>query len=409
MEKEKLVNYAKLIVKTGVNLKPNQDALIVGSVEIYEFIRVLVKELYEAGARKVFIDYTDDDISNFHYQYQKDDALKKVENFELAKQQYIVDNLPCRIYLDSEVPDENISFDIKKLGIYSKARKEAFKKYRDIYEYKIQWCIAGVPSKKWAKKLFPSLNDEEAVEKLWEEILKASRCFDGDPFKNRELHDKNLVKHADFLNKLNLTRLEYKSKNGTDFKVWLSKNVNWEAGGEYTQDTKIYFQPNIPTEEVFTSPIAGKCEGVVVATKPLSLNNTLVENFKVYFKDGKVDKIETKKGEEAFEELFKSDERSRMLGECALVPFSNPINNSGILFFSTLFDENACCHLALGDAFKNLIKGYETMSKEEIDSVGLNNSINHVDFMIGSKDLTIKGYDDENNEYLIFNNGEWAI
>lgn len=283
------------------------------------------------------------------------------------------------------------------------------KPIREKFDNKVQWCIAGVPSKEWAKKVFPNLNEDDAQEELFKAILKVSRAYEGDPIENWKKHDEDLRNRAEYLNSLHLEKLHYTSKNGTDFTVHLLKNVKWCAGGEYGQDSRIYFQPNIPTEECFTSPKKGACEGVVVSSKPLSLNSNLVEDFKIYFKDGKVNKIEAKKGKELLEELVKMDEGSAMLGEVALIPFNSPINNTGLIFYSTLYDENVSCHLALGAGFENLMDNYENMTLEEIHKAGINDSINHVDFMIGSEDLDIVGYDFDGNEHQIFKNGDWAF
>lgn len=409
MNIKRLKEYARLIVKVGLNVQKGQDVMLTCGLEQQDFINILVEELYIAGARKVFIDYRNTDIKKLEYKYQSIEELGKVETFEEERFKYIAETFPCRLFIESEDPDAFKDVDSDKISSANRLRMKTIIKYRDRYDTKCQWCIAGAPSLKWAKKVFPNLKDDEAIEALWEAILKVSRAYEGNPISNWMEHDANLIKKAEYLNALNLDRLEYKSSNGTDFKVWLIEGCKWLGGGEYGEESRIYFQPNIPTEEIFSSPLAGKCEGVVVATKPLSLNGKLVEDFKIYFKNGEVYKVEAKKGEQDLRNLIAMDEGSKKLGECALVPFSSPINQSNLTFFSTLYDENACCHLALGEGFSNLIPGYEKLSKDELKRLGINSSMIHVDFMIGSKDLSIIGYTKEDEAIILFKDGEWAF
>lgn len=410
MEREKLVNYAKLIAKSGLNVQKGQDIMLSCGLDQPEFIEILVEELYKCGARKVFVNYYDPVVDKLAITYQDEKDLSTLEEFEIDKWKHIAKVNACRLFIESDDPDALNGIDVEKYTRASIAKGKVIMPIRNEFDNKVQWCIAGVPSLKWAKKVFPNIKDDnEAIEALWTAILKVSRAYEGDPIKNWEIHDANLRKRVETLNNLHLERLHYTSKNGTDFTVHLLPNVKWAAGGEYGQESRIYFQPNIPSEECFTSPKKGACEGVVVSSKPLSLNSQLVEDFKIYFKDGKVSKIEAKKGQKQLEELVKMDEGSSMLGECALIPFHSPINDTGLIFYSTLYDENASCHLALGRGFENLMDGYENMSNDEIHAKGINESINHVDFMIGSEDLNIEGYDFDGNKHQIFINGNWAF
>ncbi len=409
MKKELLVNYAKLIARVGLNVNKGQDVMLECSLNQKEFIEYLVEELYLAGARKVFVFFNDPIITKLNIKYQSEEALGTLETFEKDKWEYIADKCACRLFIESDDPDALNGIDIKKYTNAKIKKSKIIKSIREKFDNKVQWCIAGVPSKEWAKKVFPNLNEEDAQEELFKAILKVSRAYEGDPIENWKKHDEDLRSRAEHLNSLHLEKLHYTSKNGTDFTVHLLKNVKWCAGGEYGQESRIYFQPNIPTEECFTSPKKGACEGVVVSAKPLSLNSNLVEDFKIYFKDGKVSKVEARKGKELLEELVKMDEGSSMLGEVALIPFNSPINNTGLIFYSTLYDENASCHLALGAGFENLMDNYENMTLDEIHEAGINDSINHVDFMIGSEDLDIVGYDFDGKEYQIFKNGDWAF
>ena len=263
-----------------------------------------------------------------------------------------------------------------------------------------------MPGKAWAKKVFPNDSEEVAMEKLWNAILLTSRVDGNDAVENWNKHNSFLTSQKEKLIKLNLRKLYYKSSNGTDFEVELIPVIKWGAGVEEAPN-KGSFNPNIPTEEVFTSPIAGKCEGTLVATKPLSYNGELIEDFSITFKDGKVSEVHAKKNQSLLEEMVGMDEGAKMLGEVALVPYSSPINKSGVLFYNTLYDENATCHVALGMGFKELLD--VNLTTEEAKAKGINDSMIHVDFMVGSIDLSIIGEDDKGNKHKIFKYGEWAI
>jgi aminopeptidase len=409
MDDKHLINYAKLIAKVGLNVQKGQDIMLTCGLDQPKFIHMLVKELYECGARKVFVTYSDPELTKLDIQYENVEDLGKVETFEKDKQEYIADHYACRLFIESDDPDALKGVDFKKYSKAMQMRRKVFQPIRDRFDNYVQWCIAGVPSIGWAKKVFPELDGDEAIEALWEAILKVSRAWEGDPIKNWEEHDANLAQKKNKLNEMHLEKLVYKSKNGTDFTVHMIPDCLWAAGGEYGQTSRIYFQPNIPSEECFTTPMKGKCEGIVFSTKPLSYNSNIIEDFSIRFEDGKVKEIHAKKGEEFLQELIKMDEGSAMLGECALIPFHSPINDTKLIFFSTLYDENAACHLALGCGFENLIVGYEKMTLEEIRAKGINNSMSHVDFMIGSEDLDVVGYDKDGKKYQIFKKGNWAF
>ena len=407
MNKRLLRAYAKLIARRGLNVKKNQDVIVQTEVEQLDFINMVVEELYKAGARKVFVDFYHLPLSKLHNKYRSVDSLSTIESFELEKVKWRADSLPCILFLDSEDPDGLVGIDQEKESIASSKRYPILKPYIDKMENKYQWCIAGVPGLKWAKKIYPNLSNKKAVEKLWENILECARC-NGDPIKNWDNHNKNLKEKCDYLNSLNLKELRYKSSNGTNFKVGLIDDGLFMGGAETSLKNRV-FNPNIPSEEIFTSPKKGVCEGVVYATKPLSYRGEVIEDFYFEFKDGKVISAHAKVNEELLNQMINEDETSCYLGEVALVPFDSPINNTNILFYNTLFDENACCHLALGHGFTNIIKDYEKYSLEELREKGINDSMIHVDFMIGSKDLSIIGIDKDNKEHIIFKNGNWAF
>lgn len=409
MKKSILKGYAHLIASSGVNIQKGQDVVIQCSLDQPEFIRLLVAECYKCGARNVNVLWSDPEITVLNYKYKKLSDLSTLNNWEKARWQHWHDTLPCRIYIESDDPSALNKINKDKQGKALKLIVPQIRHYRDEMDDKYQWCIAGVPSVGWAKKCFPNLSKTKAVNALWEAILNVSRAYEGDPIENWEKHDEILKEKCDKLNSLNLRELHYKASNGTDLKVGLIPDVIFLGGGELTQETKVFFQPNIPSEECFTSPMKGKAEGIVYSSKPLSYRGQLIEDFWFKFKDGKVVEYDARVGKDLLKQMLEIDETSSYLGECALVPFDSPINNSGILFFNTLYDENASCHLALGTGFPSLMKGYENMTPEEIKEKGINKSGSHVDFMIGTKDLSIIGIDDKGNQHQIFKEGNWAI
>ena len=408
MKKSLIKKYAELIVKVGANVQKGQDVLVYADVDQEELVALIVNECYRAKARLVRVEWNSDKVGKITSKKASIAALSTVEEFTKAKLQYRVDKNPAMIYITSEDPDAMKGVNQAKLAKVRMATYPIIKPYRDKMEGKYQWVIAGAPSKAWAKKVFPELSPKKAVEKLYEAILFTSRV-DEHAIENWKEHNERFLKHCEVLNSLHLKELRYSSKNGTNFKVGLIDNANFLGGGETTLGSNIYFNPNIPTEECFTSPMRGQAEGIVYSTKPLSYNGELIEDFSIRFENGKAVEVKARKGEELLKQMISMDEGACYLGECALVPFSSPINKSGILFYNTLYDENAVCHLALGTGFPNVIKDYEKYTLEEIRAMGVNESMIHVDFMIGSEDLNIVGITKEGKEVQIFKDGEWAL
>ena len=408
MTKSKLKKYAELIVQVRENVQSGQYVLIYAGVEQKQLVTYVVSECYKRKARRVEVNWECDEISKIKYKKESIKTLSEVSEITHAKQRYMCDKLPVMIYIESSDPDALKGVNQGKIAKIRQNQYPILKPYRDQRENKYQWVIVGASSKAWAKKVFPNLTTNKAVEALWDAILKTSRC-DEDPIKAWEKHNADLAKRTNYLNSLKLDYLHYTNKKGTDFKVWLLPNVKWEAGGERTLGSNIYYNPNIPTEECFTSPAKGKAEGIVYSTKPLSYQGELIENFSIRFENGKAVEVHAEKGEELLKHMISMDETAGYLGEVALVPYDSPINQTGILFLNTLYDENAACHLALGMGFTNLIEGYENYSQEELYKMGINDSCIHVDFMIGSEDLDIKGYTKDGQEIQIFKNGTWAF
>ena len=405
MKKELLQDYARLIAQMGAHVEKGDEVWIDAELDQPEFIYMLVEECYKAGAKEVEVRWSYDQMAKLHYKYMTVGNLAKIPPYRMARFKYMAKKLPARIYITSEDPDGLKGVNQMKMAKSQAKAYPKIKKFIDAANGRYKWCIAGVPGKAWAKKVFPKLSEEEAIEKLWEAILVTSRV-DGNAVQNWKDHNAFLIKQRTKLKDLDLRKLYYKASNGTDFQVELIPGISWGAGVE-TAPNKGEFNPNIPSEEVFTSPYAGRCEGTLVASKPLSYNGELIEDFSITFKDGKVSEVKARKNQKLLEHMISMDEGAKMLGEVALVPFTSPINQTGILFFNTLYDENAACHVALGMGFKELLD--VNLTTEEAQAKGLNDSMIQVDFMIGTADLDIVGEDAKGNKHQIFKNGEWAL
>lgn len=400
--------YAELIVKCGLNVQKGQEVIIRCELDQPEFVTMVVEECYKAGAERVKVDWAHMPITKLGYNYRSLEVLSEVTEVEKAEWQRKVDKKSCLLWLDSDDPDGLDGTDSEKISKANIARFPIIKPYRDALENKYQWCIAAVSGREWAKKIYPEIPVEEAVEKLWEDILYCSRV-DENPVKAWAKHNEELSKRCKFLNDYKFEKLEYKSSNGTDFTVGLNPIGVFMGGGEYTLGSNIYFNPNIPSEEVFTTPMRGIADGKVVATKPLSYQGKLIENFWVRFENGKVVEVHAERNQDLLEKMVSMDEGAAYLGECALIAYDSPINNTNVLFYNTLFDENASCHLALGRGFNNCIENFEKYSVEECEKLGVNNSMIHVDFMMGSKDMSIVGVTKDGKRVQVFKDGNWAI
>ena len=364
MKKTILRKYAKLIARVGVKIRKGQDVVIQAELDQPEFVEMLTDECYKAGARKVTVEWSHQPLQKYHVRHRSLKTLSTLDDWEVAKLEHYADTLPCRIYLISEDPDG----------------------------------LCGINQEKNAK----------ALELLWEAILKTSRV-DEDPEEAWRKHNEDLARRCEYLNSLGIESLEYKSSNGTDLKVGMIPDALFCGGGEYALGSGNYFNPNIPSEEVFTTPKRGEAEGIVYSTKPLSYRGELIEDFSIRFEGGRAVEVKAKRGEELLKQMISMDEGAAYLGECALVPYDSPIRNSGILFYNTLFDENAACHLALGMGFSNCLKDYEKYTLDECRAKGINDSQIHEDFMIGSEDLSITAHTRDGRDVPIFRDGNWAF
>lgn len=407
MKKSVLRAYARLIAESGVNVQKGQEVFITAGLDQPEFVAMVVEECYRRKAKKVVVDWNYQPLTRLHVRHQSLTTMSTLDNYEEARWQHYVDTIPCRIYLLSEDPDGLRGVNQEKMAKAQQKKYPIIKGYRDQIENKYQWCIAAVPGVKWAKKLFPELRASQAVEKLWEAILHTSRV-DDDPVAAWDAHNKDLKSRCDYLNGLGIRELQYRASNGTDLRVGMIPEAQFCGGGE-TSLQGIFFNPNIPTEECFISPKRGVAEGIVYSSKPLSYQGQLIDRFWIRFREGKAAEWGAEENEALLTKLITMDEGSCYLGECALVPFDSPINQTGLLFYNTLFDENACCHLALGMGFADTIRDFQSKTLEECRALGVNDSMIHEDFMIGSADLSIDAVCDGGKVVPIFRNGTWAF
>ena len=407
MKKTVLRQYAKLIAQMGVNIQKGQDVLIYAGLDQPEFVEILVDECYKCKARSVTVEWSYQPLRKLHYRYMNLKTLGEVTEWQKARLQHYCDTVPARIHLTSADPDGLKGINVKKMAKASQMAYPIVKPYHDQLDGKEQWCIAAVPGKAWAKKVFPGERTSVAVEKLWEAILATSRVND-DPIKAWEDHNKDLHDRCAYLNSLGIRKLHYSADNGTNLTVGMIPEAVF-CGGCETAKTGISFNPNIPSEECFISPKRGEAEGIVYATKPLSYQGQLIENFWMRFEGGKAVEVGAEKGQELLQQMVNMDEGAGYLGECALVPQTSPINVTDLLFYNTLFDENAVCHLAVGRGFNDTIRGYHDKTNEECKALGVNESMIHVDFMIGCDSMNIDATCRDGKVVPIFRNGNWAF
>ena len=409
ISKDKLKEYARLIVRTGANVQTGQVVQLSIAVEQHEFAAMITEEAYLAGAKKVNLNWLSDGQNRLHYRYAEEAVLSETLPWEKEKLRQMTEDLPVRIFIESEDPDALAGLDPEKLSHVMQSRAAVAKPYRDQIDGRHQWCIAALPSEAWARKCFPGKSDEEAMKLLYDAVFRTVRISDeGDAVEAWRAHTELIEKKSTWLNSQGFSSLHYESSNGTDFTVQLIPAAHWEGAGSTNRENGAYYIPNMPTEEIFTSPMAGKCEGTLVAVKPLSWNGQLIEDFSITFADGKAVSCKAAKGQELLEKMLHMDEGASMLGEVALVPKESPVNRCGFLFYNTLFDENACCHFAVGQGFKEVLPDGDSLSTEEASAAGINDSIIHVDFMVGAEDLNITGIRPDGSCTAIFRNGTWA-
>lgn len=403
--------YAELIIKEALAVQKRENPIIWinANTENLPFARELTKMAYECGAAEVKVNINDEVLSRLNMEGMSEERLAHFGEYKLdERMDYIKDGVAF-ISITGSDPDLFKGIDPKRLQIRNRASSKVMKpamKYtmNDINS----WTVVGYPTKAWAKNVFPDLDEDEAFERLKTEIFKTVRLDHEDPVAAWEDHLDKLAKRGEVLNNLQLKELHYKTDRGTDFKIGLPENHIW-VGAESKDDRGYRFLPNLPTEEIFTAPDNRVAEGIVYATKPLNLSGSLVEDFWIRFEGGKAVEVGAKKGEDQLKELISRDEGACRLGEVALVSVKSPINTSGLIFYNTLFDENASCHLALGAAYPTCVEGGVDMDDQELKAHGINDSQIHDDFMIGDETLSIVGIDKDGKEHQIFKNGDFVI
>ena len=413
MKKTYLREYARLLVKNGIAVKKGDIVIVNAGLDQPEFVKMVVEECYREKAARVMVEWSYLPLTKLNVNNMNKKLLGRVEAFEEEKLKYRLEHNVAMLHIVSDDPDGLKGINQKKYAESMSERMKVIKPYRDAMDNKYKWCIAAVPGREWAKKVFPGERTSVAIEKLWNAILLASRVIDKDGnLLDSDIewykHNTSFNRRCKILNEAGLVELRYKAKNGTDLRVGLIEQGSFMGGGENTLGGE-YYNPNIPTEEIFTSPKAGVAEGIVYSSMPLSWRGEIIDNFSLRFEDGRVVEVKAEKNEELLKTMVGMDEGASMLGECAFVPYNSPIRESGIMFYETLFDENAACHLALGRGFTNTIVDYDKYTNEEMNEMGINDSALHVDFMIGTDDLSIIGIKADGSEFVIFENGLWAF
>lgn len=408
--KKRIDKYAELIVKKGVNVQKDQIVVVRSSTETKELARALSKAAYQVGAKRVYVDWSDDYLAKYTYEYASLEELTDIKDFAVDRQKYYVDSNACFISITSPIPELNQGLDGNKLQQTMIANQKAVSFFqKHLMANKSQWCVVGAPNVIWAEKVFPNLKGEEAYNALWDAILNSSRVYENnDPIKEWDIHNETLSKHNKKLNDFNLKKLHFENSLGTNLIVELVENHIW-AGGSEMSGEGVMFNPNIPTEETFTMPYKYGTSGKVYATKPLNYQGKLIEDFFLEFKEGKVVNFGAKKEVETLKQLLEVDDGSSYIGEIALISHDSPISNTNILFYNTLYDENASSHMALGKSYAMNVKGGTKMSEEELTALGANDSLIHVDFMFGSSDMKINGIQADGSEILIFKDGNFVI
>lgn len=410
-EKNLIHELAKLAIVNGVNVQSGQPLIINAPVEAYELVRECVKIAYEQGSSKVTVNYLDDKKTRLDYENATTEVLSEVPNWQLDKKQYEIDSHVCYLHIIGEDPDLLNGIDPVKIKSASLARMKAMQKYQYYTMNNIgQWSIIAYPNLAWAKKVFPDKDDDEAMDALWKAILYTSRVAVDKTIENWDKHNREIHNHTKVMNDYNFKALHFKNSIGTDLTVGLIKDHIWEGGYDISKgEYPCRFNPNIPTEEVFTMPDRYHIDGKVISTKPLSYNGNIISKFELTFKDGQIVDFDALDNKDVLKNLIEMDEGTKSLGEVALISYDSPISNSGILFYDTLFDENASCHLAIGACYPTNVKNGVELSREELYELGGNDSMEHVDFMFGSSDMSIIGIKYDGSEVEVFKDGNFII
>lgn len=406
--KPKLERYADLIVRKGVNVKPGQEVVVQASVDVAAFARLLVARAYAVGAGHVTVIWNDDAVTRLTYENVDASWFETVPAWQREQLDSLAEAGACFIFVEGADPEALKGIDPAKPAAASKARNTQCVKYRHGMDFNINpWCIAGAPVAAWARQVYPGVEDEVAMYRLWCAILSVARADGDDPEAAWELHNATFEKNLRLLNERHFDRLHYTSANGTDLWVGMTDKHVWEGGSSSTPDGHVFF-PNIPTEEVFTSPHCERVDGVVYSALPLVRHGNKIDRFWLRFENGLVVDFDAEVGRDTLASILDTDEGARRLGEVALISKNTPIRETETLFYDTLYDENASCHLALGSGFPECYEGGYAMTQDDLRDLGLNKSGTHVDFMIGADDLDIMGVTADGEEIPVFVNGQWT-
>ena len=404
---ENLEKYARLIVETGVGVKKDHTVVLQINVDQAPLARLITKEAYQSGAAEVIVQWTDDVIQKEFLSHAANDRLEQIPQYKIDQTDDWVAKGASRISVVSSDPEAFAGIDSDRVATFQAASGKALMNLRKATQAnKVSWTVVAAAGKQWAAKVFPDLPEEEQVDALWDQIFKTTRVYEEDPILAWEKHDETLAQKAAELNKEQFSALHYTAP-GTDIIIGLPKNHLWEGAGSYNARGE-KFMANMPTEEVFTAPDYRRINGYISSTKPLSYAGTTISGMTFTFKDGKVIDFSAEQGQDVLAKLLDTDEGARSLGEVALVPDPSPISRSGIIFYNTLFDENASNHLALGAAYAFSVEGGTEMTDEELAEAGLNRSQTHVDFMVGSDKMNIDGIREDGSTVPVFRNGNWA-
>ncbi|MCU9614506.1 aminopeptidase [Caldibacillus lycopersici] len=404
----KLDKYAELAVKVGVNIQQGQILSISAYIHSAPLVRRIVKKAYEAGAKDVFIEWADEEITRTKYELAPDDTFEEYPKWRASEKNELAENGAAFMSIVSSSPDLLSGIEPSRITAFSKAAGSALTTFRQYTQSdKVSWTVIGAASQSWADKVFPEVAEEERVTKLWDAIFSACRIDTADPVAAWKSHDTKLHKIVDYLNNKRYVKLAYTAP-GTDLTVGLPERHVWVGAGSVNVQGNA-FMANMPTEEVFSVPQRDAVNGYVTSTKPLSYSGNLIENFTITFENGKIVNVKAEKGEAILKQLVETDEGSHYLGEVALVPHNSPISESNVLFYNTLFDENASNHFAIGAGYAFCVEGGKEMSQEELLANGVNTSLTHVDFMVGSSEMNIDGIKADGSKEAIFRNGNWAF
>ncbi len=402
-------DYVRLLIHEGVNLQSGQDIVITCPVDQAWFGRLCAEEAYACGCREVIMNWTDEALSRMKYLNAADEVFDSFAPWTSLLYNTKAEDGAAWLVIECGDPELLKGVDPDRIQRSQIASGKAIKRFRDLETSNgFPWCIGAIPSPEWSAKVFPDLSPADAEARMWEEILKAARADRGSAVADWSAHSDELQEHVRILNEYNFKSLHYKNSLGTDLSVELPEGHFWAGGREKCGKNGMYFSANIPTEEVFTLPKRDGVNGTVAASKPLSLNGNLIDGFRFTLKGGKITEIHAETGEDILRRTVEVDEGAAFFGEVALVPYHSPISNSGILFYNTLFDENASCHFAFGEAYP-CIKGADGMSEDELKERGVNSSIVHVDFMVGTPDLSIVGTTHDGKEIPVFIDGDFAF